>query len=65
MTSVVNPIIKPITGPKINPIIFMGKPANDNLKEGKEVIATKRVPIITNEMDIAIKIAMKGIGINV
>ena len=59
--SVVNPVINPITGPKIKPIILIGKPAKDNLKDGKEVIATKRVPMITNEIDIAIKIAIKAI----
>ena len=59
--SVVNPVIKPIIGPNIKPIIFIGNPANDNLNDGKEVIATNRVPIITNEIDIAIKIAMNAI----
>ena len=42
-------------GPKIKPIILIGNPANDNLNAGIELMAAILVPMITKEIDIAIK----------
>lgn len=59
--SVVIPTNKPVNGPNKKPTILTGKPTKDNLKLGKDEIANAWAPIITKEIDIAIKIEIKAI----